>query len=148
MTRAHVSASLAAQVLADAGHRCGYCHTDEHFTGMACSIEHIVPVSRGGQTRRENLWRSCRDCNERKGAQITSRDPLNQEMAALFNPRTQHGNDHFQWSTDGMTIDGTTATGRATVIALDLNRPLQCVARQRWVQAGWHPPDDDTQHRD
>ena len=38
MSRPYIPVQLAAQVLADAGHRCGYCRTDEHLTGSALSV--------------------------------------------------------------------------------------------------------------
>lgn len=143
MSRPYVSVQLAAQVLADAGHRCGYCRSDERVTGSPLSIEHIVPVAAGGPTERANLWRSCRECNERKGAQIYATDPESGETVSLYNPRTQRWSDHFYWSEDGLLVIGSTAIGRATVTALDLNRSHQLVARERWVLVGWHPPTDD-----
>lgn len=142
MSRPYVSAQLTAQVLADAGHRCGYCRSDERLTGSALSIEHIVPIAGGGQTDRENLWRSCRDCNERKGVQRAARDPESGERVSLYNPRAQRWSEHFRWSDDGLFIVGVTTVGRATIEALNLNRPHQLVARQRWVLVGWHPPND------
>lgn len=142
MNRPYVSVQLMAQVLADAGHRCGYCRADERLTGSLLSIEHILPVSAGGLTERTNLWRSCRECNERKGAQQQAVDPQSGDAVDLYNPRTQFWLDHFRWSDDGLLIVGLTAVGRATVVALDLNRPHQVVARQRWVVVGWHPPSD------
>jgi hypothetical protein len=143
MSRPYISVQLTAQVLADAGHRCGYCRTDERFTGSPLSIEHILPIAAGGPTERENLWRSCRECNERKGAQVQATDPESGEVVDLYNPRTQRWGDHFRWSEDGLLVIGLTAVGRATVAAIDLNRPHQIVARQRWVIVGWHPPSDD-----
>jgi hypothetical protein len=143
MSRPYISVQLTAQILADAGHRCGYCRTDERLTGSPLSIEHILPIAAGGPTERENLWRSCRECNERKGALVRAADPESGEIVALYNPRTQRWNEHFRWSDDGLRVLGLTAVGRATVVALDLNRPHQLVARQRWVIVGWHPPSDD-----
>ena len=143
MSRPRVSARLAAQILVDAGHRCGYCRTDERCTGSPLSIEHILPVAAGGPTERENLWRSCRECNERKGAQVQATDPESGAVVTLYHPRKQRWHDHFRWSDDGLLIVGLTAVGRATITALDLNRPHQVVARQRWVVVGWHPPSDD-----
>lgn len=143
MSRPYVSVLLTAQILADAGHRCGYCRTDERLTGSLLSIEHILPIAAGGPTERENLWRSCRECNERKGAQVQATDPESGEIIALYNPRTQSWDDHFRWSEDGLLVIGLTAIGRATVVAIDLNRPHQIVARQRWAMVGWHPPSDD-----
>lgn len=143
MSRPYVSVQLETQVRIDAGHRCGYCRSDERITGNLLSIEHIVPVAADGVTERENLWCSCRECNERKGAQVTAADPDSGEIVALFNPRTQRWAEHFHWSEDGLFVLGMTPIGRATVIALHLNRPLQLVARQRWVVVGWHPPGEE-----
>jgi hypothetical protein len=143
VSRPYISVQLTAQLLADAGHRCGYCRTDERLTGSSLSAEHIVPVVAGGLTERDNLWRSCRECNERKGAQRQAPDPETSEIVDLYNPRSQNWDDHFRWSDDGLLIIGVTAIGRATVVAIDLNRPLQIIARQRWVVAGWHPPADE-----
>jgi 5-methylcytosine-specific restriction endonuclease McrA len=94
MSRPYVSVQLTAQILADAGHRCGYCRTDERLTGSLLSIEHILPIAAGRPTERENLWRSCRECNERKGAQVQATDPESGEISALYNPRTQSWDDH------------------------------------------------------
>lgn len=89
MSRPYVSVQLTAQILIDAGHRCGYCRSDERLTGSALSVEHILPVVAGGRTERENLWRSCRECNERKGAQTQAIDPETGKAVNLYNPRTQ-----------------------------------------------------------
>lgn len=143
MSSAYVSLEVQAQVMADAGHRCGYCHTDEHLTGMALSIEHLLPRALGGETVRENLWRSCRVCNEQKGTQVKARDPLTGESVVLYNPRLQEWNTHFSWSADGSQIAGQTTEGRATIEVLELNRPMLVAARRRWIVVGWHPPTDD-----
>lgn len=58
MSRFYVSTELQAQVLADAGHRCGFCRSDERLSGIALSTEHLLPRAAGGTTVRENLWRS------------------------------------------------------------------------------------------
>jgi len=44
------------------GHRCVICGTDAELT-----IDHIVPVSKGGANNLENFWTLCRPCNIRKG---------------------------------------------------------------------------------
>ena len=139
MTRPYVSPDLR-QVAEDAGHRCGYCLSDEVLTGLPLSIDHIVPVAAGGPTTRENLWLACRPCNEFKGTRTHAEDPGTGETVPLFNPRTQDWHAHFAWSDDKTHIIGLTPTGRATVIALQLNRPILVKARRRWVMAGWHPP--------
>ncbi|APR84404.1 Hypothetical protein A7982_09753 [Minicystis rosea] len=60
----------------------------------------------------------------------------------MFNPRTQRWNDHFAWSADASHVEGSTPTGRATVIALRMNRPTIVAARARWARVGWHPPEE------
>ena len=39
-------------------------------------------------------------------------------------------------------IVGRTATGRATVVALSLNKLVAVTVPRNWVTAGWHPPGD------
>src|SRR5579871_1639795 len=114
--------------MVDAGSRCGDCQSDETLTGIPLSIEHVIPVSLGEQTVRDNLWRSCRPCNERKSAQITTIDPQLGETVSLFHPRAQRWNEHVQWGADGLYIIGLTPIGRATIDALQLNRRLLVVA--------------------
>ena len=140
MSRPHLSTELYNQVVEDAGHRCGYCQSDEILTGIPLSTEHIIPIAAGGKTVRENLWRSCRPCNELKGARTHAEDPETGERVQLFNPRTQQWTEHFRWDEDGSLMIGLTPEGRATVHALQLNRPMLVSARRRWVIAGWHPP--------
>jgi len=104
------------------------------------SIDHIVPVAAGGPTVRENLWLACRFCNEIKSARTHATDPDTGELAPIFNPRAQVWAEHFAWSEEGTRVIGLTPTGRATVLVLQLNRPILERARRRWVDAGWHPP--------
>jgi 5-methylcytosine-specific restriction endonuclease McrA len=48
------------------GHKCAYCECD--VTGRTATIDHILPVSKGGKTTFENCVTSCAPCNSRKGA--------------------------------------------------------------------------------
>ncbi len=75
-----LSPALNQQIVADTGHRCGYCLLDERLPGIALSIEHMLPESRGGATIRENLWRSCRPCNAFKVTEVGAPDPETGEM--------------------------------------------------------------------
>lgn len=50
-------------VLARDGRRCGYCG------GVATTIDHITPRSRGGKNSWLNTVAACRGCNQRKGDQ-------------------------------------------------------------------------------
>jgi hypothetical protein len=108
----YIPDELRARILEADGNRCAYCQTSEVNSGIPLSIDHIQPQSEGGET------------------------------VALFNPRTQRWKDHFEWGADGARMYGLIATGRATVIALQVNRPVVVAARSRWVSGGWHPPID------
>lgn len=131
---------LYARLLAEVGPRCGYCQTSAELIGQPLTIEHIIPVARGGDSSLENLWLSCRRCNQYKGAKIEDVDPETGQIVPLFNPRTESWAEHFQWSGDGTLVIGLTAVGRATVQALRLNNPEIVPARRIWVSIGWHPP--------
>lgn len=135
-----ISEALRQRVLAAAGARCGYCLSPQHLVYDVLEIEHLRPVSLGGTDEEENLWVACGMCNRYKGAQVMREDPTTGETAAIFNPRTQSWGEHFAWSADGTQIVGTTATGRATVEALNLNNRVAVSVRRRWVSVGWHPP--------
>ncbi len=122
------------------GPRCGYCRTSSRVIGQPLTVEHIIPISRGGSSDEDNLWLSCRRCNEYKGTQVEAIDPETGLTVPLFNPRQQSWNEHFTWSGDGTVIIGLTPCGRTTVAALKLNNADIVAARQLWVAVGWHPP--------
>jgi len=132
--------ALRQRIAEQARHCCGYCLTQEVISGVPLTVEHIVPQAKGGQTIEENLWLSCRLCNEAKGVLTEAIDPESNVTVRLFNPRTQVWADHFTWSGDRTQVIGKTSPGRATVVALSLNSELQVRARAIWVEAGWHPP--------
>jgi len=132
--------SLLARVRQQAGLRCGYCQSSSAITGEILTIEHIVPVARHGSSDEENLWLSCRRCNQYKGTLVEAIDPETETLVPLFNPRKQVWSEHFAWSSDGTLILGLTPIGRATVVSLRMNHRDIVSARQLWVNVGWHPP--------
>lgn len=132
-TRKH----LAQQAL----FRCGYCLTQELVSGVPLTIEHLLPRAKGGSNEEENLWLSCRLCNEAKGVLTDAIDSETGEFAPLFNPRLQRWVDHFSWVDGGTKVLGLTPTGRATVSALSLNTEFRVCTRTLWVEVGWHPPE-------
>lgn len=142
MSGAYVPRALRERVAAAARYRCGYCLTAEKVCGARMVIDHIIPESRGGPTVEENLWLACALCNVYKGDQIVAVDSVSGEAVRLFDPRHQRWAEHFAWTGAGDEIVGLTATGRATVAALRLNRPELVAARRAWVAVGWHPPKD------
>ena len=137
-----ISESVRARVRASALERCGYCCSQQKYVLGILEIEHIIPKAAGGSDDEENLWLACRLCNSYKGTQTHAEDPATNRNVKLFNPRQQKWSRHFTWSDNGDRILGVTATGRATVLALQLNNPYAVTVRQAWISAGWHPPTD------
>jgi hypothetical protein len=56
----------------------------------------------------------------------------------IFNPRQQLWKEHFCW--DGVEVVGLTETGRATIKALSLNRPIILSIRAEEKFFNRHPP--------
>lgn len=44
---------------------CQYCH--KRFPAAELTLDHVVPVSRGGKTRWNNIVTACKKCNRKKG---------------------------------------------------------------------------------
>lgn len=105
-------------------------------------FEHIIPECKGGLTVEQNMWLACSPCNSYKGSLTEFEDPVSGQLVQLFNPREQVWLEHFEWIDGGTRILGLTAVGRATVVALRLNRESLVFSRKKWVLAGWHPPSD------
>lgn len=102
----------------------------------------VAEQAQGGKTEEANLWLACPRCNSHKADRTAARDPESGRMVRLFNPRRQIWANHFAWSPAGDEVVGKTATGRATVQALHLNRAALVAARRAWIMVGWHPPAD------
>jgi hypothetical protein len=138
----YIPESLRNQIANSDQGRCCYCLTTEANSGIPMTHDHILPISKHGQTTFENLCLACRSCNEFKGDATEAIDPLTEETLPLFNPRRHKWSDHFTWNLDGTRVEGLTAIGRATIVCLRMNNAVIMVARRRWVISGWHPPAD------
>lgn len=139
--RTYIPEARRRRVRKTAGNRCGYCLSPQHLVLVPLEIEHIIPLSKGGTNDESNLWLACANCNRHKGSRTTAIDSDSGEVVSLFNPRLEKWDEHFQWSSDGLTIIGKTKVGRATVLALGLNQDADVIlVRSYWIQAGWHPP--------
>jgi hypothetical protein len=79
-------------------------------------------------------------CNDHKYTAVDATDPVTGAVASLFHPRRQKWNEHFIWTADCTQIVGISATGRATVGRLRLNRPALMKLRRILARAGEHPP--------
>lgn len=133
-----IPASLRRLVIERANSRCEYCQISQTGQVATFHIDHVVPVVAGGQTAADNLALACVSCSLRKGARQILEDRETGERVPIFNPRQQRWNEHFAWN--DVQIYGLTATGRATVEALDLNRPIMIAIRAEEKLLGRHPP--------
>jgi hypothetical protein len=59
---------------------------------------------------------------------------------SLFHPRQDRWADHFRF-TRRWRVAGRTATGRATISALGMNRPAVIAIRAAWASLGLFPPE-------
>ncbi len=121
---------------------CEYCRCPKRFVPQSFTVEHIIPISRGGKTVLRNLAWACMACNNHKYNKVEAIDPQTGRKVRLFNPRRHPWPDHFAWTEDAMRIIGLTATGRATVKALRLNGEELINLRGVLLSQGLHPPVD------
>lgn len=139
----YISKALRQKVAEYFHFRCAYCQTAQEVVGPILEIDHIIPQSQGGPHTELNLCLACPICNGHKSDQTSGLDPETQQILPLFQPRQQRWTDHFAWDESGSLILAKTAIGRATIATLKLNQPQMITVRLLWVEAGWHPPDDD-----
>jgi hypothetical protein len=124
-----------------ARNRCEYCQHPASHSSAPFTCDHITPRARGaGNTPDELAW-ACSACNGHKSAKTYATDPQTGRDVPLFNPRRQRWERHFTWSSDSLHIIGRTATGRATIEALHLNRLGRLNLRHLLFVAGLHPPE-------
>jgi hypothetical protein len=103
-------------------------------------VEHIHPVAHGGLTVLANLAYACIGCNGHKSDKLHAPDPETGNNVPFFHPRRQQWHEHFAWNEDYTRINGLTPTGRATIAALQLNRPELVNLRWALHLSGIHPP--------
>lgn len=141
--RRKIPAKLQEQVRERSNFLCEYCYTSEKWQYVRFTVDHIIPVTRGGADTQENLAFACFHCNRRKGRRVTALDPYSGEEVSLFHPRQHLWGEHFIWSIDRLYLMGLTPVGRATVEALELNRERAIRIRAADLTVGRHPPKDD-----
>ena len=119
-----------------------YCRCLKSFHSDPFAVERITTEVKGGASDEANLALSCLGCNSFKGAFQTGIDPVTENETLLFHPRRQRWSAHFAWSEDATEIIGLTATVRATVIRLRLDRPGLLNLRAALRHFGVHPPEE------
>jgi 5-methylcytosine-specific restriction endonuclease McrA len=135
-----VPSALKQAALNRANNTCEYCRCLGDYCPDTLTVDHIQPRHAGGETSLENLAWACFGCNGRKQSRTQCRDPQTNQEVPLFNPRQQDWSDHFDWSEDLTQVIGKTASGRATIAALCLNRLGVMNLRRLLVTVGLHPP--------
>jgi HNH endonuclease len=140
MSEKHISAELRRLVTDRGQHCCEYCRTQARYSADSLTVDHITPRSLGGSTTPENLALCCHGCNQHKSKRTAAPDPVTEALVSLFHPRQQRWDAHFAWNDDFTLILGLTPTGRATIVALQLNRPGLVNLRRVLYAIGEHPP--------
>ena len=135
--RPTLSSTLRAQVWEMDRGACAYCRSPEELSISPFEVDHIVPISAGGLSELDNLCLACTNCNRLKSSRQESIDPTTGAIAPLFHARRQPWSDHFGWSQDRTEIVGHTPTGRATISALQMNRPQLVRLRRLWRRLGY-----------
>ncbi len=136
------SASLKRAVMERANGLCEYCKSPADYSPQPFSIEHIYPISTGGQSDLDNLAYACQGCNNHKYSKTQGVDPIGGIEVPLFHPRRDNWSAHFAWVEGGLKIIGLTRTGRATVHELQLNRQNLVNLRTLLLLVDRHPPID------
>ncbi len=140
MPEKYVPTELRRMIAERARQCCEYCRTQERYSGDSFTVDHITPRSLDGQTTAENLAFCYHGCNQHKSTRTFVPDPITGSSVSLFHPRQQHWDIHFTWNEDFTQMLGLTPTGRATIVALHLNRPGLINLRRVLYLVGEHPP--------
>ncbi|MHC5611847.1 MAG: HNH endonuclease [Nostoc sp.] len=139
----YISEATQNQVRQRAKSLCEYCHASEQWQYVSFTVDHVIPLTKGGANLIDNLALACFHCNRQKSDKLKAFDEQSLSEVPLFNPRTDSWQEHFIWSTDTLLIIGFTPTGRATVTALAFNRARIINIRAADREIGRHPPPDD-----
>lgn len=139
-SRERPTAAQRRAVEARANGVCEYCCILKSFVPEPFNVEHVIPIAQAGKTEIRNLAWACAGCNYYKHDKIKAVDPQTKQEVRLFNPRRQQWEEHFAWNQSARFLIGLTATGRATIQALRLNREELINLRWALGELGLHPP--------
>ncbi len=142
MTKSRITPRLRRIVRERARGQCEYCRSQMSFSTHDFSIEHIVPLQKGGESTLGNLALACQGCNNFKFTKTKALDSISEVQTPLFHPRRDNWDYHFAWNHDFTRIVARTSTGRVTIEVLRLNRESLLNFRRVLYAAGKHPPPD------
>ncbi len=143
MARRKIPSHVQQQVRERADYLCEYCHKNEWYQHVTFQMQHVFPLSLGGEDSLDNLALACFICNNGLSNYLSGFDSTTGEIVPLFNPREQKWQEHFIWSSDGLFLLGLTPTGRATIEIIDINRERTLRIRRDEILLDRHPPKTD-----
>src|SRR5436190_12209796 len=135
MSRTWVPTDVRRLVRQRAHRRCEYCLSPEELSFVFHQVDHIVSEKHEGLTVESNLALCCIACNQFKGTDLSSLDPLTGEITPLFNPRKHSWPDHFRLA--GRRIEPLSPIGRTTARLLHFNDPERLTERELFILAGF-----------
>jgi hypothetical protein len=139
----YISETTQNKVRERANFLCEYCHANEQWQYVPFTVDHVIPLRKGGANNLDNLALACFHCNRQKSDKVTAFDEESKTEISLFNPRVDSWKEHFIWSQDTLHLIGMTPKGRATVLTLNLNRQRIINIRAADKEVGRHPPKND-----
>jgi CRISPR/Cas system Type II protein with McrA/HNH and RuvC-like nuclease domain len=77
---------------------CAYC--EKHLQKKDCTLDHVMPVSKGGKTTFDNTVTACGTCNANKGASTKMKPrykPYKPDFYELVNKRKKQGFDNVRF---------------------------------------------------
>ena len=87
MSRRYLSKEEQEEIIGRAQSLCEYCLTPVEYAVQPFVFEHVIPVSRDGETTLDNLAFACGGCNGHKYNKIEAIDPVEKVIVPLFHPR-------------------------------------------------------------
>lgn len=133
--------SRRSQVRERARNQCEYCAMPQSGTTLPHELDHIRSKKHHGPTSLENLCWACAQCNGAKSSNAAGYDPETNALFALFNPRQDAWDEHFEWR--GPILAGKTPAARATIDVLRINDWERVAHRRLLMAAGAFPPSDE-----
>lgn len=92
-----MNAATRRAVESRAKHRCEYCRLPQLAAPfLTFHVEHILAQQHPQDDSLENLALTCPDCNRHKGPNLTTFIPGTREIIALFHPRKDQWEEHFE----------------------------------------------------
>ena len=132
--------SFREAVTARAGGACECCRLLEMASGVTFHIEHVKPLSLGGETILHSLALSCPGCNLAKSTKMAAMN-LAGQSTPLYNPRHYRPgllgwHLHFRLDRETGKIIPRSPIGLTTVGALAMNSETRAFARRLQIEAG------------